>query len=788
MKRWLHILQIIVPLFVAGCGQRPAGNPDVGKVLFNDQWEFMIDTMGHASPGPWADPGTGPSWEKVTLPHTPHLEPLVVNDQWQGTCWYRKAFATQPGWRGKKIFMRFEGAMNVAEVWINGKKKAIHYGGYLPFVVDISDDLQRVERNLVHVRLNNEDNEITGPKPLKQLDFNMYGGLYRDVFLLVKEPLHITDEQQAGKVAGGGIFVTFPHVSREHATVDVATHLFNAGARNRSVIVTQTLQMDGEAVSGVSGKLVLEAGSDGTVNLEMGVNDPSLWSPQTPHLYELVTRVTRGNRVLDEQVTRVGIRKFEFREDRLFINGQEAFLRGVNRHQEYPFIGYALSNNAQYRDALKIKEAGFDYVRLSHYPHSPAFMDACDELGIVTIDAILGWQYYREEEPFRKHVLQNCRDLIRRDRNHPSVLAWEVSLNESWMPEEFIDSMVSIAHQEYPGSACFTAGWQPYGYDIYLQARQHRLGHEVEYPQKPYIVSEYGDWEYYAMNAGLSQDDWADLMEDERSSRQLPGSGEKNLLQQATNIQEAHNDNFNTPAVADGYWVMYDYNRGYADDLEASGIMGIFRLPKFSYYFFRSQRDPGTPCMGGSVSPMVRIASYWDERSPRGIRVFSNCGQVELLLNGQSLGVREPDQNRISGNLDHPPFTFGEVVHTGGTLTAIGWAEGMEVARHEVTSAGEPARMQIEADLSGKPLESGQNDVVFVHARITDIQDNPVHGFSGKVTFRASGSGRILGESSPLAEAGIASVLLMAGDAPGQITVEAFAPGLESKPLRIITK
>ncbi|MEZ5148811.1 MAG: hypothetical protein R2759_17505 [Bacteroidales bacterium] len=178
------------------------------------------------------------------------------------------------------------------------------------------------------------------------------------------------------------------------------------------------------------------------------------------------------------------------------------------------------------------------------------------------------------------------------------------------MTEAFIDSAVAIAHAEYPGDQCYTAGWQKHGYDIYLQARQHRIEH-YEKPEKPYIVSEYGDWEYYALNAGLNQDAWGDLQEEERTSRQLLGNGEKRLLQQALNIQEAHNDNFNTPAFADGYWVMYDYNRGYTDDLEASGIMSINRLPKFSYYFFRSQRDANISSDLYHAGPMVFIASYW---------------------------------------------------------------------------------------------------------------------------------------------------------------------------------
>ena len=324
------------------------------------------------------------------------------------------------------------------------------------------------------------------------------------------------------------------------------------------------------------------------------------------------------------------------------------FLRGANRHQEHPYVGNALPDAAQYRDARRIKEAGFDYVRLSHYPHSPAFMDACDELGLVVMDCIPGWQYFNPDPAFVELQYRNCRELIRRDRNHPCVILWEVSLNESAMPPEFVARAHAIAHEEYPGDQCFTAGWTT-GYDVFLQARQH--GGCRDGRHRPCVVSEYGDWEYYAMNAGLDQTAWTDLTPAESNSRQLRWQGERALLQQATNFQEAHNDNLGTIAFADGLWVMYDYNRGYAPDVESSGCMDLFRLPKFSYHFFRSQRPP-------AAGPVVFIASHWMPGSAEEVRVFSNCEEVALSLDGRLLERRRPDRDRISTRLPHPPLAF----------------------------------------------------------------------------------------------------------------------------------
>ncbi len=356
------------------------------------------------------------------------------------------------------------------------------------------------------------------------------------------------------------------------------------------------------------------------------------------------------------------------------------------------------------------------------------------------------------------------------------------------MPEPFIDSLIGAARNEYPGEHCYTAGWQEYGYDIYLQARQHRLGHAEKYPDKPYIVSEYGDWEYYAMNAGLNQDAWGELMEEERSSRQHPGSGEKRLLQQATNIQEAHNDNLQTPAVADNYWVMYDYNRGYADDLEMSGIMGIFRLPKYSYHFFRSQRSVGEIVAGKAHEPMVYIASEFSQSSSKNIRIYSNCEEVELQVNGETLGTQMPDQDRISTHLNHPPFTFRDIPFSPGNLKALGKIGGKIVAEHKVTSPEEPYKIILEADISGRSWESGVKDAIFVYARVVDKNMQVVRGFSDHIKFELAGDAAIIGEHKPRAEGGIATVLVMAGEDPDDIIISAVSGDLKSDPFGISTE
>ncbi|MBT8479264.1 MAG: glycoside hydrolase family 2 protein, partial [Gemmatimonadetes bacterium] len=642
----------VAPTWTAGCrnGRLPTG---ASRLDFDPDWRFF--------PGDAEDAGSvgfdDASWYSTALPHTARIESLVTGPpgtdtfQWQGICWYRKSFELGPDAAGRTVWLNFDGAMNVADVWLNGEQLGRHMGGWLPFRFDISDLVVAGGENVVAVRLDNRDNAITGPKPLAQLDFNPYHGIYRSVHLVIKDPLHITDPILAERPASGGVFVTYPAVSVEQATVRVQVHVRNDHEADREFAVRLRLfDAEGRVVAAEqSGTVALGAGEDRDVSRDLQVLAPRLWSPRTPDLYVLHAEIVEDDLVVDDEMTRIGIRRFEISADGFRINGEPMFLRGTNRHQEYPYVGYALSDAAQYRDARNIKDAGFDYIRLSHYPHAPAFMDACDELGVVVMDCIPGWQFFNRDDPeFTEIQYENCRRMIRRDRNHPCVILWEVSLNETWMPDEFIRVTHEIGHEEYPGDQTYTCGWTD-GYDVFIQARQHGGCRDVT--DRACVVSEYGDWEYYAQNAGLEQDTWRNLAPDEANSRQLRWHGEAALLQQATNFQEAHNDNRKTIAFADGLWVMFDYNRGYAPDIESSGCMDLFRLPKFSRAFFRSQRPAGERLDGADFGPMVFIASYWAPDSSTDVRVFSNCDEVVLILNGSLLERRRPDADRISTHL-----------------------------------------------------------------------------------------------------------------------------------------
>ena len=746
--------------------------PPGGSARLDGGWRFHPGDV----PGAERPALDDAAWEQVTLPHTAHVEALVTGApgsrtyQWQGICWYRRTLRLPAGAAGKKVWLHFEAAMNVADVWLDGRSVGRHMGGFTPFVIDLTDRIRAGHGAVLAVRLDNRDNPVTGPKPLAQLDFNTYGGLYRYVHLVVKDRLHVTDPILANRPASGGVFVTCPRVSAASATVRVQTHVRNDQPAARTFRVRTTLvSADGKAAaSELSGSITLPRGTDRDVVQEIEIAQPRLWSPKSPTLYTARTEIVSAGRVVDAEETRVGIRRIEFTRDGFRINGEKMFLRGTNRHQEHPYLGYAVPAAAQYRDAKRIKEAGFDYIRLSHYPHAPAFMDACDELGLVVMDSIPGWQYFGADPAFAELQYRNTRDLVRRDRNHPSVVLWEVSLNETAMPPEFVARTHAIAHQEYPGDQCYTCGWM-HGYDVFIRARQH--GGCAPENREPCVVSEYGDWEYYAMTAGLNQDAFQGLSPAESNSRQLRWQGERAMLQQALNFQEAHNDNRGGVAVGDGLWVMYDYNRGYAPDIESSGCMDIMRLPKYSYWFYRSQRDPGERLANAGSGPMVFIASEWTPESSPTVRVFSNCEQVELRLNGAVAERRGPDRDRVSTHLAHPPFTFRLGGFTAGTLDAAGLIGGREAARHAVRTPGAVERMDVSVDLLGRPVDGAGKDVLFVRAELRDAAGTLVSSAWENVAFGATGGVRLVGANPFSTEAGIASILAVTetGAAPGAV-------------------
>lgn len=737
------------------------------------------------------------SWDKVTLPHTPFVEPLVIQKQWQGICYYKKEFAVNSKWRGKKIYIEFGGAMQLSDIWINGQHIMQHVGGYDPFIIDLSKIVKFNSKNEILVRLDNRNNPIVPPgRPIEILDFCYYGGIYRDVNLIIKEPLHITNSIFADKIAGGGIFVTYPTVSKEKALVNIKTNIINESAESARFSIEHTLiELTPEIKNGEKifregkiicvqskGNCVLNKQQDNDFSQELAVNKPKLWSPGSPNLYLLKTEVKYDGKTIDEEKTRIGIRRIEFSKEKGFlINGTPLRLVGTNRHQEYPYVGNAISDRAQYRDIYKIKEGGFNIVRLSHYLQDCSVLEACDELGLLVIAPIPGWQFYNKDTAFCNYTYRDARIMVRRDRNHPSIVMWETMLNESSPSKEWKRHIIAVAHAEYPGDQFYTSG-DSNGFDGFDVCYNDWKGGFIRAnnTNKPGFIREHYDYEFGG----------------ERSTTRIGrGDGEKALLQNAWNAQWSHNRyRAQYPETnGDAVWSMYDYNRGCHNNICQSGVSDIFRLPKFSWWFFRLQLPKGALLSQTYMKPELFIADYWlkKEKADKVI-VYGNVDEVELRVNGQTISRQKKDNGPDSpyasdenyytggnpfdqgncGHLNSPPFTFMNVNWAKGNIEAIGFINGKEVTRQKVFTPEEARILNIKVDESGKKWVK-ENDPVFVYVSIYDKRGTLCVEDSSMIKLSVEGDAQVIGSDEIKAEAGIATFLVRSGNEGGKILLKA---------------
>ncbi|MBL4935998.1 discoidin domain-containing protein [Clostridium sp. YIM B02515] len=756
------------------------------KMNFNTGWLFYRGDIKGAEASDFDDSYL----EAVNLPHTARLEPK----DWQGTTpcyqgivWYRRHFTLDKSYSGRKIFIEFQCAMGNAEVWLNGTKLTTHYGGYTPFTVDLTDHINFTGENIISVRLDNSYDPNTPPgKPQQGLDFAYYGGIYRNVSLIVTDKLHVTDPVYANKVADGGVFVTYPEVSKSEATVQVKTNVKNEYyTANNCSIETTIVDTQGNVVAkDTSASQAINAGGDNTFVQTLKVQNPNLWSPNNPYLYTVHTTVKNGDTYVDDYKTRIGIRTIKFTADKgFFINGEKVLLSGVNRHQDYLYIGNAAPDSLQYADAKQIKDAGFNCVRTGHYPQSPAFLDACDELGIAVVEPTPGWQYFGGNT-WQDRVVQNTQDEIRRDRNRPSVVLWESSINETVVPKDFAQRMYDTAHKEYPGDQCYvSADYSAYGKEIYDVNYK-----EVDTADKPLFTREWGD-------------EWSEGASDTTGYRSARRYGEVDMINGCTSRQTALGGtgyfdwcgtNANPRISGYALWSFNDYNRGTETAICHSGIVDIDRYPKFNYYFLQSQRDPNIKLSNADSGPMVFIANNWTASSPKDVSVMSNCQQVKLYLNDRLIATNSPDTN--VGVIAHPIFTFKNVPWEPGTLRAEGLIDGNVVATNKVNTPGAADHLSIEFASSGKEFVADGSDISMAYVTVRDKDGNIVSTAQDSISLNLSGPGMLVGngdsrvKANPVsAEAGIAPVLIKSTLTAGKITLTATVAGLASGSAEITT-
>ena len=760
----------------------------------NPAWRFHKGAVESAETKEFNDK----DWTVVSLPDGIEYLPTEASGciNYQGEVWYRKHFTPDAALKGKKLFLHFEAIMGKSKVFVNGKLLTEHFGGYLPVIVDVTDVLDWNGDNVIAVWADNSDDPSYPPgKAQDVLDYTYFGGIYRDCWLIAHNNVFITDPNYENEVAGGGLFVAFGKVSDALAEVQLKIHVRNATKNPFSGRVEyMLLQPDGTEVARLSDKIQVKAGRATTVSDRMPVKQPMLWTPSTPTLYNLLVRVLdkEGN-VIDGYRRRIGIRSIEFKgKDGFYLNGRPYGkpLIGANRHQDFAIVGNAVANSIHWRDAKKLKDVGMEIIRNAHCPQDPAFMDACDELGLFVIVNTPGWQFWNDAPEFAQRVYSDIRNVVRRDRNHPSVWLWEPILNETWYPADFAKNTRDIVDAEYPYPYCYSGsdsearGHENFPVYFAHPANMQDASKEID-PTKTYFTREWGD----------NVDDW--------SSHNSPSRVARNWGEQPMRVQAQHYACPYYPVtsydvlykqspqhVGGCLWHSFDHQRGYHPDPFYGGLMDVFRQPKYSYYMFMAQRPAVKNDRNAGSGPMVYIAHEMTPFSGKDVTVYSNCDEVRLTFNkGGKTYTYKKDKNRPG--MPSPVITFPDVYdfmvdkafsrtqkQDDVYLLAEGLIDGKVVATHKVVPARRPEKILLWMDNEGTDLKADGSDFVTVVAAVADKNGNIKRLNNYNIRFSIEGEGRLLGGPGVLANPvpvkwGTAPVLVQSTLKPGKIRITA---------------
>ena len=754
---------------------------------FNPGWRYYKGDMERAETVELDDS----DWEVVATPHSVELMPAEASGcrNYQGPVWYRKWFVIPAATRGKQVFIHFEAVMGKQKVYLNGHLVKEHVGGYLPFNIDLTaNGIQAGDSCLIAVMADNSDDKSYPPgKRQYTLDFSYHGGIYRDVWMIAKSDVSITDAVDAGKVAGGGVFIHYGRISEKKADILIDTEVRNNGKRQRKVEVESSLvDATGTLIKRVVAMVHLDAGQSKTVNQKIEVRQPHLWSPDSPYLYRVESRVKEGKNTLDGGITRAGIRKAEFKgKEGFWLNGKPfGQLIGANRHQDFAYVGNALPNSGQWRDAKKLRDAGCRIIRVAHYPQDPSFMDACDELGMFVIVATPGWQYWNKEPEFARLVHENTRQMIRRDRNHACVLMWEPILNETRYPLDFALEALRITKEEYPypGRPVAAADVHSAGVEENYDVVYGWPGDDekTDSPEQCIFTREYGE----------NVDDWYAHNNNNRASRSW---GERPLLVQALSLAKSYDEMYRTTGkfIGGAQWHPFDHQRGYHPDPYWGGIFDAFRQPKYAYHMYRSQTAPDLNHPLAECGPVVYIAHEMSQFSDADVVVFSNCDSVRLSVYDGTKNWTLPVIH-AKGHMPNAPVVFKNVWNFWEArdysyvqkkwqkvnILAEGIINGKVVCAQKKMPSRRSTKLRLRIDSQGVPLVADGSDFVVVIAEVTDDNGNVRRLAKENIVFTIEGEGEIIGDRSINAnprtvEFGTAPVLVRSTSKAGKIRIKA---------------
>ena len=582
-----------------------------------NNWEFIPGWFDEFADGE----GMG---TPVRLPHTVKEIPLHYADHQscQMVCGYRRNLVVKPEQADKHLFLQFDGAAHIATVFVNGKELSSHRCGYTAFRVDITEAV-RVGNNCIAVKLDTTENPEVPPFGFV-IDYLTYGGLYREVWLDEREKSYIED-----------LYITTPDLN----TLKIKPTLVGA---EKGIVMVELLKGERLLI-----KKAFTAG--GTITIDCP--DVKPWSLEHPVLYTCRVSLLKVGRVMDVQSVKIGFRRAEFKADGFYLNGKKTFLRGLNRHQCWPYVGYAVPERLQREDARILKEElGCNAVRTSHYPQSQHFIDECDRLGLLVFTEIPGWQHIGTDPGWKDQAVQNTREMVMQYRNHPSIIVWGVRINESQDDDELYKLTNAAARELDPSRA--TTG--------------------VRYIEKSSLLEDvysYNDFSHTGNNPGckpkkaVTPDMKKALLITEHNGHMFPtksfdhwGKRQEQALRHMRVLNDAAADGAHAGCFG---WCMFDYpthkDFGSGDRVCHHGVMDAFRNPKLAAYAYASQGEQANVLAVGST---MDIGDY-----PGGqigdIHVFTNADTVELYKNGEFVTILKSGGWK---GLPHGPMLLDDTV------------------------------------------------------------------------------------------------------------------------------
>ena len=721
-----------------------------GRLLLpiNRNWRFSPSVpQGFEAPG-----FDDSSFEKVVIPHTNKRLPWHGFDEksYEFVSAYRRRFRLPAEARGKHVFVDFEGAMTASTVWINGQKLGEYKGGYTPFSFELTPHLNWDGENVLAVALDSSERADIPPFGY-EIDYLTFGGIYREVWLRAVPAsfienifAHANDVLTPSPTLAVECFVQHLEPSKGPLTLEVELR------DGENLLAKNTARV-------AAAKAASTEPAAFTVQLQK-LSGIKLWDLAQPNLYSVHVRLLRGGTAVDEDSRRFAFREAQFTGHGFELNGKVIKLRGLNRHQTFPFVGQAMPARVQKRDAdILKKKLKVNLVRTSHYPQSRHFLDRCDELGLLVLEEIPGWQHIGDAA-WKDIAVDNVRRMIRRDWNHPAIILWGVRINESKDDHDFYTRTNALAHALDPTRQ--TGGIRYFQSSEFLEDvfTMNDFGFPLKPPNHPrYLNTEFVGHTFPTKTI----DNVARLRE--------------HTLRHA----RIHNQLASNPQYAGGIgWCAFDYNThgnfGSGDRICYHGVTDIFREPKPAAGFYKSQCDPAEEIV---LEPAFHWARGDESVGFSEALVCSNCDHLKFYIDNEL--VAEADPNRADfAHLRYAPFSArtGELFHRWGDLRIEGYLQGKKVITRNLSGKGVDQKFELLPDDAALVADGADSTrVVF---RVTD-EFGAIRPFADDpIKFELEGPAELIGDNPFSLVGGTGAIWIRAQEQPGTVRLTATHPRL----------